>query len=90
MTRQCSRSVFGLINTYNLLPQGVVDAPIEFFQRFLQHALIEAVHNSVPNWQCLFSSGIRTMTVEKFQSLFVHFPHAEWVHVNYRRSVMYP
>ena len=35
VTRQFNRSVFGLINIYNLLPQCVVDVPIEFFQRFL-------------------------------------------------------
>ena len=37
-----NRSAFGLIYTYNLLPQIVVDAPIEIFQRFLQYALIKA------------------------------------------------
>ena len=44
VTRQFNRLVFGLIDTYNLLPQNVIDAPIEFPQRFFQRVLIETVH----------------------------------------------
>ena len=47
VTRQFSKSVVGLTCTYNLLPQIVVDAPIEISQRFSQHALIAAVHRNV-------------------------------------------
>ena len=77
VTRQFNRSAFGLIYTYNLLPQVVVGAPIEFFRRFLQYALIRVAQSSLLSWQYLFSHGIRNMTVEKFQSLFVYFPPAK-------------
>ena len=70
LSRQFNRSVFGLIYTYNLLPQLVVDAPIEIFQRFLQHALINAALKSMPFWNSLFTQGIRKLSVDSFQCLF--------------------
>ena len=55
VTRQFSRSVFGLVHIHNLLPQLLVDAPIGISQPFLEHALIAAVHKNVVSWQFLFS-----------------------------------
>ena len=64
-----SRSIFGLIYTYNCLPQIVVDsASISITQRHLHRALICVAESSVFNWQTLFTRGIRNLTVAKLRS----------------------
>ena len=68
-SRKLNRSVFGLIYTYNLLPQFVVDSSIEFFQGSLQYALINAASKSMPCWHSLFTQGIRSLSVDNFQRL---------------------
>ena len=65
-SRILNKSNFGLTYTYNLLPQIVIDAPIEIFQKYLQHALKGAVYKCEPNWQGFYREGIRIMTIEKF------------------------
>ena len=71
-SRLMSRSIFGLIYAYNCLPQVVVDScSISIFQRHLQRAFINAADSCIINWQKLFTSGIRELTVVKFHSLFI-------------------
>ena len=70
-SRLFERSIFGLIYTYNCLPQFVVDSlKIPVFQRHLQRCLKHAACDNVFEWQFLFTKGIRKVTVAKFQSLF--------------------
>ena len=66
------RSIFGLIYAYNLFPQHVVDSSsVSIFQSYLQRGLKEAVTRSVVNWDSLFSSSFKHMSVHAYQSLFV-------------------
>ena len=70
-SRMFQRSVFGLIYTYNCLPQIVVDSPkVCIFQRHLQRCLKHVVLDDMSEWQHLFTSGIRKITMAKFHSLF--------------------
>ena len=65
------RSIFGLIYTYNLLPQKVVDkSSVKKFQSLLQDALKRAASQDFSDWSLLYSTGIRRMSVETFQNLF--------------------
>ena len=70
-TATMGRSVFGLIYSYNLLPQGVVNAPnVKMFQRSLQRGLKSASKLGVRDRELLLSSGVRTMSVESFHYFF--------------------
>ena len=65
------RSIFGLIYTYNCLPQFVVDSvKIPISQRHLQRCLKHAANDNISEWQFLVIRGIRKETVAKFYSLF--------------------
>ena len=66
-----SRSLFGLVNSYNLLPQAVVDAKTtRAFQRCLQRGVKRAATNGVTDWERLLSTGARRLPVGAFQDLF--------------------
>ena len=66
-----SRSVFGMIYTYNLLPQYVVDRPtVSEFQGLLQKGLLAAIGRGIARWEHLFSEHVRGLHVRSFQSLF--------------------
>ena len=65
------RSIFGLIYTYNLLPQKVVDSSsVTKFQRLLQSGLKRAASSNRAEWQHLYSKCVRFCTVHDFQNLF--------------------
>ena len=65
------RSIFGLVYTYNLLPQHVViECDLPRFQRKLQIAVRRALATGLQQWPTLFRVGIRNMAVEQFQGLF--------------------
>ena len=50
------RSLFGLVNVYNLLPQNVVDAPTTTtFQTLLTHAARVQCQIQAPHWDLTFS-----------------------------------
>ena len=67
--RMVQESLLGLIYTYNLLPQKVVDAKcVSSFQRGLQLALTQ--YSSVTGWPKLFTTGFRKQSVADFQALF--------------------
>ena len=71
-SRLFHRSIFGLIYTYNLLPQAVINCEsVSSFQNNLQRALKEAVKHNCTNWDSLYSHGIKRMSVSSFQALFV-------------------
>ena len=70
-SRIFQRSLFGLIYTYNLLPQAVVDSKtVTSFQHRLQRGLKEAAKSGRNDWSSLFTSGTRNMIVASFQALF--------------------
>ena len=70
-SRLFNRSVFGLVYTYNCLPQVVVDSTkVSIFQRHLQRCLKHAACDNIDEWHFLFTKGIRKITVVKFRSLF--------------------
>ena len=55
-TEQMSRSLFALVNLYNLLPQHVIDAPtITSFQSMLTNAARTQCKNNANNWDQTFS-----------------------------------
>ncbi len=66
------RSVFGLANCYNLLPQKAVDfREVKGFQRSLQNALKNlAQRHTDENWSRLFSTGWRAFTRTQLDTLF--------------------
>ena len=70
-SRMFQRSLFGLIYTYNILPQNLVDSKsVHIFQRRLQRGLMRAAKSNIVRWQNIFTVGIRNMTVVSFQMLF--------------------
>ena len=65
------RSIFGMAQCYNALPQFVVDAPnINCFQRELQAAVGNLVRRGRANWQDVFSDGRRYSFLQRFQLAF--------------------
>ena len=65
------RSIFGMVQCYNALPQFVVDAPnISCFQRELQAAVGNLVRRGRANWQDVFSDGRRYSSLQRFQLAF--------------------
>ncbi len=67
------RSLFGLVNCYNLLPQKAVGFhQVKSFQRSLQNALKTlALRNNDANWCKLFSSGWRALSRTELDTLFM-------------------
>ena len=64
------RSVLGMIYTYNVLPQGVVDcASVSGFQRSLQKGLAQACEQNLDAWDAYLADGARLMSTSSFQSL---------------------
>ena len=64
------RSLFGLVSSYNLLPQSIVDSTcVSAFQGRLQRAVLKAAKNGVDNWTSLLSGHVIRRQVE-FQQLF--------------------
>ena len=67
-----SRSIFGLIYTYNVLPQHVVDQPTtSVFQSLLQRGLLNVAARGLPLLELLCVEGVRTIRVRTFPALFL-------------------
>lgn len=65
------RSCLALIYPYNLLPQCTVDLEsVSTFQRHLQHAVKHACRSGVNNWEALFTTGAKRLSVTSFHALF--------------------
>ena len=65
------RSIFGMVQCYNALPQFVVDQPnICCVQRALQTAVSRQAFIGSTSWQDVFSDGRRYASFLRFQSLF--------------------
>ena len=72
-TEQFRRSLFGVADVYNLLPQKAVDCvDVKTFQRTLQQALkVHATKAGAPvDWQLLFTTGWRALTRRELDELF--------------------
>ena len=72
-TEAFQRSLFGLTECYNLLPQKAVDCKdVKSFQRLPQKALkVHATKDGVPEgWQLLFTTGWRRLTRRELDELF--------------------
>ena len=68
---QFRRSIFGLVQCYNSLPQSIVDQPIvTVFQRSLQAALSQHAQSCLINPQDIWSDCGRYASVLRFQALF--------------------
>ena len=66
------RSVLGLVYTYNMLPQAVVDAKnVHLFQGKLQNSLKKLAQHHVLEWPSFFNTGMRKFSPEQFHSWFV-------------------
>ena len=64
------RSLFGLVSSYNLLPQSIVDIEsVSGFQGRLQRAVLKAAQNGVNDWSNILSGHVIRRQVE-FQQLF--------------------
>ena len=71
-TEQFKRSIFGMVQCYNSLPQCIVDAPsISGFQSSLQSGVIGRISEGrCDNWQHVFRDGRRYGSLLRFQSFF--------------------
>ena len=70
-SRIMERSVFGLIHSYNMLPQRVVDAKtVSEFQSRLQRGLKWTAMNNLPAWETVLRAGVKTLGVSAFQACF--------------------
>ncbi len=70
-TDQLKRSIFGMVQCYNALPQMVVDEKsVKGFQRQLQQALVARVRVGHEGWQDVFSDGRRYASLLRFQAFF--------------------
>ena len=70
-TDQFRRSIFGMVNCYNSLPQFVVDKPsVASFQRALQDALKAQASAGVEDWQRMLSDGRKYASLLRFQARF--------------------
>ncbi len=68
---QMKRSIFGMVQCYNALPQHVVDSPSgKCFQRQLQQALVTRVREGYDGWRSVFSDGRRYASMLRFQAIF--------------------
>ena len=68
---QFRRSIFGMVQCYNSLPQSFVDLPIvSLFQRSLQVVLFRHAESGSANWQDIYSDGRRYSSMLRFQALF--------------------
>ena len=65
-----SRSLFGLVSSYNLLPQHIVDTgDISKFQHVLQQGLLRAAKEGLDDWQHVLAGHVIRRQVA-FQRLF--------------------
>ncbi len=65
------RSLFGLVASYNLLPQSVVDIScVSAFQSRLQKAILKVARRGIDDWPRVLSGGVIRRQVA-FQQLFV-------------------
>ena len=70
-TDQFRRSIFGMVNCYNSLPQFVVDKPsVASFQGALQDALKAQASAGVEDWQRMLSDGRKYASLLRFQARF--------------------
>ena len=70
-SRILERSAYGLVYSYNSLPQTVVDArSLTTFQRRLQNAVKRSCRMNVANWNTLLRDGVRQLGHLGFQSCF--------------------
>ena len=61
------RSAFGLIYTYNILPQQVVDCvTVSSFQRKLQNGVETACEQRWINWPNVLRDGVRSLPLARF------------------------
>ena len=68
-SEQIKRSILGMVQCYNALPQQFVDAKsVSLFQRQLQVVVTKRVRDGFDNWQSLFSDGKRYSSLLRFQS----------------------
>ena len=66
-----SRSAFGKVYVYNLLPCIVAEQrTIKGFQRLLQRGLVNACRAGLPLWPKFLSEGAKQVSVESFQRMF--------------------
>ena len=65
------RSVFGLVYSFNLLPQTVVDSlSVSAFQSKLQAGFKQAQRQGVDFWPTLLRDGPHRFSVDRFQAFF--------------------
>ena len=63
-----SRSAFGKVDVYNLLPKVVAEQPrVKLFQNRLQAGLKKACRAGVPAWHRFLSEGPRRLSADSFQ-----------------------
>ena len=64
------RSIIGLIYSFNMLPQKIVDMKLNGFQTALPNAAQQAITTQIACWNSLLRSGARTLSLATSQALF--------------------
>ena len=68
---QFKRSIFGMVQCYNALPQQFVDPKsVKVLQRHLQAAVASLASEGFDRWQSIFSVGCSYASVGSFQAFF--------------------
>ena len=71
MTTQLRRSILGMVQCYNALPQQFVDSKsVKVLQRHLQAAVASRASEGFGKWQSIFSVGCSYASVARFQAFF--------------------
>ena len=65
------RSLFGLAQLYNRLPEHVVESTsVKVFQRKLQQGLLWWAELGATDWQYLYSTGWKRLPLQRFDELY--------------------
>ena len=66
------RSLFGLVNLYNRLPQHLVECTsVKLFQRKLQFGLRRQADTETADWQQLYSTGWKRLSLPQLDAVFL-------------------
>ena len=67
-----ARSLFGLVNLYNKLPQHLVECTsVKLFQRKLQFGLQRQADAGTAGWQQLYSAGWKRLSLRQLDDVFL-------------------
>ena len=71
-TGMMGRSVLGMVYSFNMLPQAVVDAKtVSASQRCLQQGVRHAARTGALRWEGVLRNGVKSMPIKTYHELFL-------------------